>query len=101
MLEQKELFKQHIPDITLLLTSESLDGSSNENQLRQYDKWSVEEEQIFFLKLRAVTTLKLLECFKCIAQHLPNKDRDQVRQQQFLSGLPLFKLAGQQETLPA
>jgi len=48
--------------------------------LRQYDRWSVEEEQIFFLKLHTSSALSLLVCFRCIAELLPNKDYNQVRQ---------------------
>ncbi|KAL0024470.1 hypothetical protein WJX77_007331 [Trebouxia sp. C0004] len=61
--------------------NDSLNGSSNESEktLRQYDKWSVEEEQIFFLKLHTSSALSLLECFRCIAELLPNKDHNQVR----------------------
>ena len=61
-----------------VLPADSLDGSSNERGICQYEKWSPEEEQIFFLKLPTVCTMNLAECFKCIAQHLPNKQRDQV-----------------------
>lgn len=62
----------------IVCCTDSLDGSSNEQELRQYDKWSAEEEHIFFLKLSTVCNLSLLEGFKSIAHHLPNKNRDQV-----------------------
>ena len=47
---------------------------------RQYDKWSAEEEQIFFLKLQTVSNLELTEGLRCIAQHLPSKSSSQVPQ---------------------
>ncbi|KAL0035010.1 hypothetical protein WJX79_006322 [Trebouxia sp. C0005] len=61
--------------------NDSLNGSPTENKrpLRQYDRWSVEEEQIFFLKLHTSSALSLLVCFRCIAELLPNKDYNQVR----------------------
>lgn len=58
--------------------SDSLDGSSNEKEFRQYEKWTAEEEHIFFLKLSTVTSLSLLDGFSAIAHHLPEKNRDQV-----------------------
>lgn len=58
--------------------ADSLDGSSNEKELRQYEKWSAEEEHIFFLKLSTLSKLSLLDGFISIAQHLPKKNRDQV-----------------------
>lgn len=58
--------------------ADSLDGSSNEKEFRPYEKWTAEEEHIFFLKLSTVSSLSLLDAFRSIAHHLPNKNRDQV-----------------------
>lgn len=58
--------------------TDSLDDSSNEKEFRQYEKWTAEEEHIFFLKLSTVTSLSLLDGFSAIAHHLPEKNRDQV-----------------------
>lgn len=62
----------------ILCCADSLDGSSNEKEFRQYEKWTAEEEHIFFLKLSTVSSLSLLDGFRSIAHHLPNKNRDQV-----------------------
>lgn len=62
----------------IICCTDSLDGSSNEKEFRQYEKWTAEEEHIFFLKLPTVSNLSLLDSFRSIAHHLPNKNRDQV-----------------------
>ena len=62
----------------VMCCADSLDGSSNEKEFRQYEKWTAEEEHIFFLKLSTVSSLSLLDGFKSISRHLPNKNRDQV-----------------------
>lgn len=62
----------------IMCYTDSLDGSSNEKEFRQYEKWTAEEEHIFFLKVSTVSSLSLLDGFSSIAHHLPNKNRDQV-----------------------
>ena len=74
----------HILTLTwLTLPAEAAPSEADEDKphpkpSRQYDKWSAEEEQIFFLKLPTVSSLELTEGLRCIAQHLPSKSSSQV-----------------------
>lgn len=82
--------------------TDSLDGSSNEKELRQYEKWTAEEEHIFFLKLSTVSSLSLLDGFSAIAHHLPDKKRDQVNMywlSMYLQAASLFKAEQRLEPL--
>jgi hypothetical protein len=61
---------------------------------RDYKKWSVPEERIFFDVLRSDPGSGQKECVAAIASRLPEKDKDQVRQYYYRIIKRLNKIGG-------